>query len=111
MDGAPNARPTAEAAPDEAALRLLRRLVTALTVVMIGGIVAVATLLVIRMPALEDLVAVPVPEALALPDGAVPTAFTRGRDWFAVVTQDGRILVFGPEGALRREVRLDAEGG
>lgn len=112
MDGAPNgpARAAVDAG-EAAALRLLRRLVATLTVVMIGGIVTVATLLVIRMPTAEELVAVAVPDALSLPEGAVPVAFTRGRDWFAVVTRDERILLFHPDGTLRRELRIDGPDG
>ena len=122
MDGAPGGQTTGPAAPDEAAdpapygpeaasLRLLRRLVTTLTVVMIASILAVVALLVIRMPSPGDLLSVPVPPELDLPEGAVPTAFTRGRTWFAVVTEDERILVFGADGTLRREVRLRDDGG
>lgn len=114
MDGTSDVRGTTKAAergPEAAALRLLRVLVTTLTVVMIGGIVAVVALLVIRMPSAEALTAAPVPDALTLPDGTTPLAFTRARDWFAVVTDDERILIYRNDGSLRQEVRLRPEGG
>ena len=99
------------AGPDARALRLLRALVTVLTAVMIVGIVAIVALLVIRMPDGRALAAAPVPDAIRLPDGAAATAFTRGPDWFAVVTSDDRILIYGADGALRQEVRIEGVGG
>jgi hypothetical protein len=71
-------------------LRLLRRLVMALTVVMILGFVVLIGAFVIRLNA--DPVALP--DTIALPDGSTATAFTQGPDWFAVVTADDRILIF-----------------
>lgn len=94
--------------PDAAALRWLRGLVTALTAVMILGILAVVALLVIRLPDVSALAAPPLPDALRLPAGAEPLAVTQGRGWFAVVTEDDRILIFGADGALRQEVRVEA---
>ena len=48
-----------------------------------------------------------------MPGGATALAFTRGRDWFAVVTGDDRILIYGADGTLRQEVRIEggADGG
>ena len=77
-----------------------------LTAAMIGGILTIVTLLAVRLPARPA----PVPEALSLPDGARAAAFTRGPDWFAVVTHDDRILIFGADGALRQEVRVETGG-
>ena len=77
-------------------LRFLRLLVTVLTVTMIGGVLAIVTLLVIRLsgdaPPQPGLA--PLPEAITLPDDARATAFTQGGDWFAVVTGDDRILIY-----------------
>ena len=86
--------------PEPANLRLLRRLVTVLTVVMIAGIVAVAAAFVIRLRP----VAVAVPETLALPDGATAHAVTQMPDGWIVTTRDGRAFVFAPEGRLRGEM-------
>lgn len=84
-------------------IRFLRRLVTTLTVVMIGGLVVIISLLVIRLQA-DD---VPLPGEIALPDGIEAEAVTLGRGWIAVVSRDNRILIFDREsGALRQEVRI-----
>lgn len=87
-------------------LRFLRRLVTVLTSVMIVGLVTVVALLVIRLqtPAPPALA---LPPAILLPDGARALAFTQGMDWYAVVTDDDRILVFDRlSGALRQSVAV-----
>ncbi|KIC16147.1 MULTISPECIES: DUF6476 family protein [unclassified Leisingera] len=84
-------------------IRFLRRLVTTLTVVMIGGLVVIISLLVIR---LQDTDA-PLPAEITLPEGVEAEAVTLGRDWIAVVSQDNRILIFDREsGALRQEVQI-----
>jgi hypothetical protein len=89
----------------EADIRFLRRLVAALSVTMIAGLLAIVTLLVIRLgPGPADPV---LPEALRLPDGATAAAFTRGRGWIAVVTDDDRILIYDPAtGALRQTLTI-----
>ncbi|MEM9707566.1 MAG: DUF6476 family protein [Pseudomonadota bacterium] len=89
-------------------LRLLRRLVTVLTAVMIVGVSTIVVLLALRL----NRPAPPMfPESMALPEGAVPQAVTRGEDFLIVVTEDGRILVFDPSGAeLRQEITLDPPG-
>ncbi|TCM85162.1 hypothetical protein EV216_10813 [Rhodovulum steppense] len=98
-----NDSPEPEALPPN--LKLLRVLVTVLMVTMIAGFLVIVALFVIRMPGGGTL---PLPEAVRLPDGATATAFTRGRDWVAVVTADDRILIFDAEtGALRQTVRIE----
>ncbi|MEL7092087.1 MAG: DUF6476 family protein [Pseudomonadota bacterium] len=90
--------------PDPANLVLLRRLVTALTAIMIVGVVAVVTLLVIRLQARPPVL----PDAITLPDGVTAEALTIGTDWYAVVTDDARILIFDQlSGALRQEVVIE----
>jgi len=84
-----------------ASLRFLRLLVTVLMVVMIAGIVIIVGLIWSRYsgPAL------PMPEAITLPAGTTATAFTRGNGWYAVVTQDNRILIFDQStGTLRQKI-------
>jgi hypothetical protein len=75
--------------PEPASLRFLRRLVTLLTIVLIGGIVVVAAVLVIRLaapvaPALPGL-----PAAIALPAGETALAVTVGAGFVLVLTRDG----------------------
>ncbi|SER58164.1 hypothetical protein SAMN04490244_101567 [Tranquillimonas rosea] len=87
-------------------LTFLRRLVTVLTATMIAGLVILIALFVTRFPDASG--AVPLPDSIALPDGARATAFTRGPDWFAVVTEDERILILDAEtGALRQTVTVE----
>lgn len=83
-------------------LRLLKGLVTVLTVVMILGVIIVVGLLVTRLqtPRLAT------PEMLQMPAGAVAHAVTQGPDFWAVVTRDGRILIFDGTGALTQEVAV-----
>lgn len=72
---------------------------------MILGLLVIVGLLVTRFraPPLPDL-----PAAITLPEGARATGFTQGRDWFAIVTDDGRILIYDRAGGtLRQEVVLD----
>lgn len=89
--------------PDAGALRLLRRLVTGLTAVMIVGVVILVGLLVTRLTDTAPIL----PETLSLPEGAQAEAVTVGKTWVAVVTKDQRILVFDRlTGALRQTVEL-----
>ena len=84
-------------------IRFLRRLVTTLTVVMIGGLVVIISLLVIRLQASDT----PLPAEITLPDGVKADAVTLGRDWIAIVSQDNRILIFDREtGDLRQDVQI-----
>lgn len=47
----------------------------------------------------------PMPATITLPDGTTATAFTQADDWFAVVTDDDRILIFDRDtGALVQTV-------
>ncbi|MGA1181208.1 MAG: DUF6476 family protein [Marivivens sp.] len=85
-------------------LIFLKRLVTALGVVMIAGFLVLIAALVIRLNA-DPL---PLPDRITLPEGVTATAFTQGTDWFAVVTSDNRILIYDrTTSALRQEVSID----
>ena len=81
---------------------MLRTLVTVLSVVMIAGFIVLIVLFVIRF---RDQPA-PLPDQITLPQGVSAYAVTRGKDWFAVVTQDDEILIFGSEGTLQQTVRI-----
>ncbi len=97
MDDAPGPLP-----PD---LRFLKRLVTVLTATMIVGLLAIVALLVTRLGQDRDAGLI-VPDRITLPDGVRVEAFTQGADWFAVVTGDDRILIYGSDGALRQTVEI-----
>ena len=93
--------PEREGWPPE--LRFLKRLVTVLTATLIGGCLTILVLLVIRLPGPAE---VPFPATLEMPANAEPAAVTRGEDFFAVVTRDGRILIFDEAGRLTQEVEV-----
>ena len=86
-------------------VRLLQWLVVALTLTMIGGVIAVVALLVTRLPQTARPLPV-LPAGVVLPAGARPAAITFGEGWLGVVTDTGRMLVFGPDGALLHEVAV-----
>jgi hypothetical protein len=80
--------PDIEDRPEPPALRRLRRLVTALTITLILGVITIVGLLVIRLAGMT-----PPPELPAwveLPPGEEATAMTLGQGWIAVVTIDAR---------------------
>lgn len=87
-------------------LTVLRWLVTTLTATMILGLVILIWLFVTRFPD-PGVPRVPLPDAIALPDGSRATAFTRGPDWFAIVTDDNEILILDAETlALRQRIAI-----
>ncbi|MFP4239527.1 DUF6476 family protein [Rhodosalinus sp.] len=100
-----NEAPRQEEEP--AQLRFLRRLVTALTATMVVGLLVVIGLLVIR---LTDRAPV-LPEVIALPGDAKAVALTQGPGWYAVVTDDDRILIYDRDtGALVQTVQVETGG-
>jgi hypothetical protein len=94
-----------EPPPEPANLKFLRRLVTVLTATMILGVLTVIALLVIRLNAPSPQMALP--EQITLPDGSRASAFTIGSDWYAVVTEDDKILIFDQvTGTLRQTIAV-----
>ncbi|OUD10378.1 hypothetical protein BVC71_02405 [Marivivens niveibacter] len=82
----------------------LKRLVTAMAVVMIAGFVVLILTLVIRLNA-DPL---PLPEQISLPDGVSAVSFTQGTDWFAVTTDADTILIYDRgTGALTQTVTIN----
>ena len=79
-------------------LIFLRRLVTILTLTMIGGIFTLVTLIFIRFQ--DAPVTVRLPDSITLSDGSAPIAFTKSKDWYAVVTSEGQILMYDLNGVL-----------
>ena len=81
-------------------LRFLRQLVTVLTVVRVVGVVLIAALLVIRLnqPTLA------IPDQIILPAGTIAVSYTQTQNWFAVVTDENKILIFDLNGQLIQEV-------
>ena len=86
-------------------LRILKRLVTVLTVTMILGVITMVGLFVTRLPQGN---AVPtLPAGLTLPAGARVAAVTMGTDWIAVVTTENHILIFDMDGRLRQDLKIE----
>ena len=86
-------------------LRYLKTLVTVLTVTMIAGLIVLIGVVVMRF---NQSATVPLPDHIALPAGTRATAVTRGPDWLGVVTDDGRVLIYGLDGAtLRQEIIVE----
>ncbi|RBW61831.1 DUF6476 family protein [Ruegeria sp. A3M17] len=82
-------------------IRLLRRMVMLLTAVMIGGVLVTFALIVIRLSDRTPTL----PDQIELPDGAKAQAVTIGSNWYAVVTDDNRILIFDKTtGKQRQEI-------
>ena len=47
------------------------------------------------------------PDEIVLPPGVTATAFTRGADWHAVVTENDEILIFDVNtGRLKQRIQL-----
>ncbi|WP_170348368.1 MULTISPECIES: DUF6476 family protein [Ruegeria] len=85
-------------------LRLLRRMVMLLTAVMIGGVLVTFALIVIRLSDRTPTL----PDQIELPDGAKAQAVTIGSNWYAVVTDDNRILIFDKTtGRQRQEITIE----
>ena len=102
MDDAPLSRTEAKH------LRILRILVTVLTVTMILGFLTIVVLFVIRLG--PNPAPLALPDAITLPDGTRATAFTQGTDWYAVVTDDDEILIFDrADNSLRKRIMLTRE--
>ncbi|MFX0545560.1 DUF6476 family protein [Roseovarius sp. S1116L3] len=100
MDEDPQMQPV-----DPAMVRYLRVLVTVLSATMIIGFIVIVALFVTRFARGAD---VTLPDAIALPEGAAPAAFTQGDDWYAVVTETDEILVYDrTTGQLRQTIRID----
>ena len=86
-------------------LRLLRHLVTTLTVVMIVGFIILIGFLVTRFPSGKK--TLDMPASITLPDGTVPVAFTQTATWYAVVTEADTILIFDrASGKLRQTIKV-----
>ena len=90
---------------DARTLRFLKLLVTVLAATMIAGVLTIVILLVIRLQAPD---APALPDTVTLPEGARALAFTQGPGWYAIVTEDNRILIYGAEtGDLRQEITME----
>ena len=83
-------------------LTFLRRLVTILTLTMIGGIITLVTLIFLRFQ--DRPASLTLPNSITLPQGNTPVAFTKGAGWYAVVTSSNQILIYDPNGTLLQTI-------
>ncbi len=89
---------------EPANLRFLRLLVTGLTGIMIVGLLVVVALIVIRLSETGPTM----PSEIMLPEGVNATALTIGEGWWAVVTDDNRILIYDQmTSALRQSIEIN----
>ncbi|PCD77033.1 DUF6476 family protein [Pseudothioclava arenosa] len=86
-------------------IRFLKILVSLLTATMIAGLVAIVTLLVIRLPGQAPMPELP--PTISLPEGASVEAITFAREFTLVVTEAGVVLVYRPDGTLAQELALE----
>ncbi len=78
-------------------------MVMLLTAVMIGGVLLTFALIVIRLSDRTPTL----PDQIELPDGARAEALTIGSNWYVIVTNDNRILIFDKTtGNLRQEIPI-----
>jgi len=93
--------------PEPANLRFLRRLVTTLMVVMIGGLLVIVALFVIRFSSTPSGLT-GLPDEITLPSGVKALNFTVGPGWYGVVTDGDTILIFDrATGNLRQSVTIE----
>ena len=83
-------------------LTFLKRLVTVLTLTMIAGIAVLVTLVFIRFQDAKPNATFP--SQISLPDGTTPIAYTRTRDWYAIITEEDNILIYDNTGALVQSI-------
>lgn len=70
---------------------------------MIGGLFIIIALFVIRFSDRPTIL----PESVALPGDAKALAYTKGADWYAIVTDQDQILIYDDAtGALRQTVDI-----
>ncbi|GLQ34663.1 hypothetical protein GCM10007939_09460 [Amylibacter marinus] len=96
---------TLETPVEPANLRFLRRLVTLLLIVMILGFITLIALFVMRFSAETERKPL---TSITLPAGVTASAYTRGGDWYAIVTADNQILIYNQsDQSLRQSIQIE----
>ena len=93
-------------------LRMLRRLVTVLTVVMIFGLLTIVTVIVMQFTRGTNPPTGPeLPPFTSLPGNETAQAVTYGNNWIAIVTIDPdgieRIRTYGLDGLPRQTIEIE----
>lgn len=74
---------------------------------MIAGVLALVWVVVTRLPGAMDAARPALPAAITLPTGEPPAAITFGEGWVGVVTAGDQILIYGTDGTLWQQVRIN----
>lgn len=69
-------------------------MVMVLTITITVGFIIIVVLFILKFGSIGKVDRVQLPERIILPSGTVPEAFTVGRSWYAVITEDDEILIF-----------------
>jgi hypothetical protein len=101
MNSNPDHEPTEYTEP--ANLRFLRRLVTVLTITMIGGFLTMIALFVIRLPSVSPPT---LPDQITLPEGVSAEAVTVTQDQLIVVAGDEILIFSRASGDLKKRIPL-----
>ena len=88
-------------------LKLLRRLVTTLLAVMIIGFITLIFMFVMRFQSNNQTFKL---NDITLPIGTSATAYTQGDDWYAIVDDANKILIFNKvDNTLRQTINIEAK--
>ena len=88
-------------------LKLLRRLVTTLLTVMIIGFITLIFMFVMRFQSNNQTFKL---NDITLPIGTSATAYTQGDDWYAIVDDANKILIFNKvDNTLRQTINIKAK--
>jgi hypothetical protein len=96
-----------EYSAEPANLRLLRRLVTTLLAVMIIGFLTLIFMFVMRFSDNNQTFQI---SDITLPIGVSATAYTQGDNWYAIVDEKSKILIFNKsDNTLRQTIKIQKE--
>ena len=96
-----------EYSAEPANLRLLRRLVTTLLAVMIIGFLTLIFMFVMRFSDNNQTFQI---SDITLPIGVYATAYTQGDNWYAIVDEKNKILIFNKsDNTLRQTIKIQKE--
>tara|TARA_B110000908_G_scaffold332_1_gene434 strand:+ start:6401 stop:6706 length:306 start_codon:yes stop_codon:yes gene_type:complete len=88
-------------------LKILRRLVTTLLAVMIIGFITLIFMFVMRFQSNNQTFKL---NDITLPIGTSATAYTQGDDWYAIVDDANKILIFNKvDNTLRQTINIKAK--
>ncbi|MDB9716145.1 DUF6476 family protein [Amylibacter sp.] len=96
-----------EYSAEPANLKLLRRLVTTLLAIMIIGFITLIFMFVMRFSNNNQTFQV---NDITLPIGFSATAYTQGDNWYAIVDNTNKILIFNKsDNTLRQTIIIEQE--